>query len=201
MPHTPHSARQANHTTPATPYPWRHSHGVIIKRTYACAHSILSSQTGIHSLSWQAGHVGVGVIGKEGREAVNNSDFAIGQFRFLRQLLLVHGRQFFSSLSLIRPTHPAVFRPNRPTRPTRPHLPIPYPLTRTLLPTAHTAAHLPTHPPTTHPTTHLPTHPPTHTTTHLPTHPPSHPPTPTPQYKSSTPTPSGLTAGGLQSNS
>ena len=40
----------------------------------------------------KAGHVGVGIIGKEGREAVNNSDFAIGQFRFLRQLLLVHGR-------------------------------------------------------------------------------------------------------------
>lgn len=40
----------------------------------------------------KAGHVGVGIIGKEGREAVNNSDFAIAQFRFLRQLLLVHGR-------------------------------------------------------------------------------------------------------------
>ena len=40
----------------------------------------------------KAGHVGVGIIGKEGREAVNNSDFAIGQFRFLRGLLLVHGR-------------------------------------------------------------------------------------------------------------
>jgi len=41
----------------------------------------------------KAGHIGVGIIGKEGMEAVNNSDFAIGQFRFLRGLLLVHGRQ------------------------------------------------------------------------------------------------------------
>ena len=40
----------------------------------------------------RAGHVGVGIIGKEGMAAVNNSDFAIGQFRFLRALLLVHGR-------------------------------------------------------------------------------------------------------------
>jgi phospholipid-transporting ATPase len=35
--------------------------------------------------------VGVGISGKEGRQAVNNSDFAIAQFRFLRKLMLVHG--------------------------------------------------------------------------------------------------------------
>lgn len=40
----------------------------------------------------QAAHVGVGVIGEEGMQAVNNSDFALGQFRFLLPLLLVHGR-------------------------------------------------------------------------------------------------------------
>ena len=39
----------------------------------------------------QAADVGVGIIGKEGRQAVNNADFAIGQFRFLVRLLLVHG--------------------------------------------------------------------------------------------------------------
>jgi phospholipid-transporting ATPase len=36
--------------------------------------------------------VGVGIFGKEGRQAANNSDFAIGQFKYLRKLLLVHGR-------------------------------------------------------------------------------------------------------------
>lgn len=40
----------------------------------------------------QSAHVGVGIIGEEGMQAVNNSDFAIGQFRFLQNLLLVHGR-------------------------------------------------------------------------------------------------------------
>ena len=36
--------------------------------------------------------IGVGISGHEGLQAVNNSDFAIAQFRFLRRLLLVHGR-------------------------------------------------------------------------------------------------------------
>jgi len=40
----------------------------------------------------QAAHVGVGIFGLEGQQAVNNSDYAIGQFRFLGDLLLVHGR-------------------------------------------------------------------------------------------------------------
>nr|CAD1822517.1 unnamed protein product [Ananas comosus var. bracteatus] len=40
----------------------------------------------------QAAHVGVGISGLEGRQAVLASDFAIAQFRFLTDLLLVHGR-------------------------------------------------------------------------------------------------------------
>eukprot|EP00425_Heterocapsa_triquetra_P006133 CAMPEP_0195158070 /NCGR_PEP_ID=MMETSP0448-20130528/185471_1 /TAXON_ID=66468 /ORGANISM="Heterocapsa triquestra, Strain CCMP 448" /LENGTH=1722 /DNA_ID=CAMNT_0040196865 /DNA_START=87 /DNA_END=5253 /DNA_ORIENTATION=+ len=40
----------------------------------------------------QAAHVGIGIAGREGRQAVNNSDFAIGQFEYLERLLLVHGR-------------------------------------------------------------------------------------------------------------
>ncbi|WFD26226.1 P-type phospholipid transporter [Malassezia nana] len=39
----------------------------------------------------QAAHVGVGVAGEEGLQAVNSSDYSIGQFRFLKRLLLVHG--------------------------------------------------------------------------------------------------------------
>merc|ERR1712232_1261674 len=40
----------------------------------------------------QRAHVGIGIYGEEGLQAVNASDFAIGKFRFLKKLLLVHGR-------------------------------------------------------------------------------------------------------------
>eukprot|EP01147_Barroeca_monosierra_P001442 gene1442-4602_t len=36
-------------------------------------------------------HIGVGIMGKEGRQAARTSDYSIGRFRFLARLLLVHG--------------------------------------------------------------------------------------------------------------
>ncbi|GAB5363260.1 hypothetical protein AAMO2058_000868400 [Amorphochlora amoebiformis] len=39
----------------------------------------------------RAAHIGVGIRGKEGMQAANSSDYAISKFRFLAQLLLVHG--------------------------------------------------------------------------------------------------------------
>ena len=47
----------------------------------------------------QEAHVGVGISGLEGQQAVNSSDFAIAQFRFLQQLLLIHGRWNFMRMS------------------------------------------------------------------------------------------------------
>jgi len=40
----------------------------------------------------QRADIGVGIVGKEGRQASNNSDFSIARFRFLVRLLLVHGQ-------------------------------------------------------------------------------------------------------------
>lgn len=40
----------------------------------------------------QEADVGVGIAGVEGRQAVMSADYAIGQFRFLQRLILVHGR-------------------------------------------------------------------------------------------------------------
>ncbi|KAG7216627.1 hypothetical protein INR49_023336 [Caranx melampygus] len=40
----------------------------------------------------QAAHIGVGISGQEGMQAVLSSDFSFAQFRYLQRLLLVHGR-------------------------------------------------------------------------------------------------------------
>lgn len=39
-----------------------------------------------------AAHIGVGISGQEGMQAVMSSDYSFGQFRYLQRLLLVHGR-------------------------------------------------------------------------------------------------------------
>lgn len=39
-----------------------------------------------------AAHIGVGISGQEGIQAVLASDYSFSQFRFLQRLLLVHGR-------------------------------------------------------------------------------------------------------------
>ncbi|KIM33227.1 hypothetical protein M408DRAFT_61361 [Serendipita vermifera MAFF 305830] len=39
----------------------------------------------------QAADIGVGISGEEGLQAVNSSDYAIAQFRYIKRLLLVHG--------------------------------------------------------------------------------------------------------------
>lgn len=49
----------------------------------------------------QEAHVGVGISGLEGQQAVNASDFAIGQFRFLQELLLIHGRWNFIRMAKV----------------------------------------------------------------------------------------------------
>jgi phospholipid-translocating ATPase len=47
----------------------------------------------------QEAHVGVGIAGEEGRQAVMSADYAIGQFRFLTRLVLVHGRWSYRRLA------------------------------------------------------------------------------------------------------
>uniref|UniRef100_UPI00398EFEB6 phospholipid-transporting ATPase ID isoform X2 n=1 Tax=Pristiophorus japonicus TaxID=55135 RepID=UPI00398EFEB6 len=40
----------------------------------------------------KAAHIGVGISGEEGTQAILSSDFSFAQFRYLQRLLLVHGR-------------------------------------------------------------------------------------------------------------
>ncbi len=44
-------------------------------------------------------HIGVGIQGKEGTQAVRSADFSVGQFRFLEKLLLIYGRIGYMKIS------------------------------------------------------------------------------------------------------
>lgn len=49
----------------------------------------------------QEAHVGLGIVGKEGRQAVRASDYAFGRFRFLQRALLVHGHYFYLRIAIL----------------------------------------------------------------------------------------------------
>ena len=43
-------------------------------------------------------HIGIGINGKEGTQAVMSSDYAVCKFRFLKKLFLVHGRNGYMKI-------------------------------------------------------------------------------------------------------
>lgn len=45
--------------------------------------------------------VSPGIMGKEGRQAVRNSDYAIARFKFLAKLLLVHGHFYYIRIATL----------------------------------------------------------------------------------------------------
>lgn len=47
----------------------------------------------------QEAHIGVAILGKEGRQAARASDYAFGQFKSLARLLLVHGHFCYSRIA------------------------------------------------------------------------------------------------------
>lgn len=42
-----------------------------------------------------AAHIGVGISGLEGQQAARAADYSIGQFRYLKNLMFVHGREAY----------------------------------------------------------------------------------------------------------
>jgi phospholipid-transporting ATPase len=46
-------------------------------------------------------HVGVGISGNEGMQAVRSADFAIAQFRYLKRLMLFHGRNNYRRVATL----------------------------------------------------------------------------------------------------
>jgi phospholipid-transporting ATPase len=48
----------------------------------------------------QEAHIGIGISGKEGTQAVQAADYSLAQFSYLQKLLLVHGRWGYRRISL-----------------------------------------------------------------------------------------------------
>ena len=49
----------------------------------------------------QEAHVGLGIMGKEGRAAVRAADFAFSKFKFLQKIILVHGHWYYHRVSML----------------------------------------------------------------------------------------------------
>ncbi|XP_011166374.2 probable phospholipid-transporting ATPase IF isoform X2 [Solenopsis invicta] len=49
----------------------------------------------------QEAHVGIGILGKEGRQASISADFAFTKFKYLRKALLVHGQWYYLRISIL----------------------------------------------------------------------------------------------------
>jgi phospholipid-transporting ATPase len=46
-------------------------------------------------------HIGIGILGVEGRQAARASDYSIAQFQYLKRLLFVHGRESYRKNSFV----------------------------------------------------------------------------------------------------
>ncbi|KAG7189384.1 hypothetical protein KM043_017031 [Ampulex compressa] len=74
-------------------------------------HLIKTARTGPHTAAVgdggndvamiQEAHVGIGIMGKEGRQATMSADFAIAKFMFLKKALLVHGHWYYVRISIL----------------------------------------------------------------------------------------------------
>lgn len=49
----------------------------------------------------QEAHVGVGISGREGLQAARAADFSFGKFRFLKRLILIHGRYSYNRTAFL----------------------------------------------------------------------------------------------------
>lgn len=73
----------------------------LIKRASCRPHTAAIGDGGNDIAMIQEAHVGIGIMGKEGRQASMSSDFAIAKFRFLRKALLVHGHWYYVRITTL----------------------------------------------------------------------------------------------------
>ena len=73
----------------------------------AIGHSCLCASTktclgvGFAQSMIQEAHIGLGIFGKEGRQAVLTSDYAFARFKLLQRALLLHGHYYYMRLSTL----------------------------------------------------------------------------------------------------
>ncbi|XP_076656807.1 phospholipid-transporting ATPase IF [Halictus rubicundus] len=73
----------------------------LIKHASSRPHTAAIGDGGNDIAMIQEAHVGIGLMGKEGRQASMSSDFAIAKFRFLKKTLLVHGQWYYVRISTL----------------------------------------------------------------------------------------------------
>lgn len=73
----------------------------LVKRTHDRPHTAAIGDGGNDVSMIQEAHVGIGIMGKEGRQATMCSDFAIAKFKFLKKALLVHGHWYYLRISTL----------------------------------------------------------------------------------------------------
>ena len=73
---------------------------VKVVKKYQKQSILLAIGDGANDVSMiQAAHIGVGISGMEGLQAARSADVSIGQFKYLRKLLLVHGAWSYQRVS------------------------------------------------------------------------------------------------------
>lgn len=74
----------------------------LVKNHFAFRPMTLAIGDGANDVSMiQEAHVGIGICGKEGLQAVNSSDYAIARFSYLQPLLFLHGRWNYQRITKV----------------------------------------------------------------------------------------------------
>jgi len=75
---------------------------LVVKLVKDDEHMALAIGDGGNDVSMiQEAHIGVGIAGREGLQAARAADYQIGKFRFLKRLMLIHGRYSYLRTSFI----------------------------------------------------------------------------------------------------
>lgn len=73
----------------------------LIKTARSRPHTAAIGDGGNDVSMIQQAHVGIGILGKEGRQAAISADFAFTKFKYLRKALLVHGHWYYLRISIL----------------------------------------------------------------------------------------------------